>query len=390
LAVDAAVATAALALALGSAYTQDGARLTPLYVALSLAACGALVLRRRHPVAVLAFTLAVSAVAGLAGDSGGPVFLPFIVALYTAAAEGRLPAAILLAVFATLGVLLRGSAAGSGSARSEENAVLVVGWLVAVLAAGGVAWNRRAYLAEAERRAVEAERGREVDGRRRETEERMRIARELHDVLSHNIAVINVRSGAALFHLTDGERDVAGLRVELVEALTVIRCAGLDAGRELRATLGVLRQAAEEPGIAPAPGLARLPDLVDTVGRAGLQVRATVQAANRRVPAEVDLAAFRIVQEALTNVARHADTKVATVRVFVDSDDLHIRIENEGTPEATPPTSPVAGGAAGDARGYGIQGMIERATALGGDLRAGPRGDGGFEVSARLPIREHA
>ncbi|MFA1548343.1 sensor histidine kinase [Actinomadura chokoriensis] len=373
--LDAAIAAVTLALVLGSAFTQDGPAPLPGQVAAAVAACAALVLRRRHPVTVLVLTLLLTSVSGALGESGGPVFVAYIVALYTTAAEGRLPAAIVLAVIGIMGMILRGSGSTPGQ---QENSVLVAGWLVAVLAAGGVAWNRRAYLAEVERRAAEAERSREADGRRRATEERMRIARELHDVLAHNISVINVRAGAALFHLTGGSRrDDRGLRAELVDTLTVIREAGRDAGRELRATLGVLRQADETDPVAPAPGLARLPDLVDTAGRTGLHVRTTVEGTGQRVPAEVDLAAFRIVQEALTNVARHARTGEATVRIRVDSEDLHIRVDNTGA-------------ARGSGTGYGIRGMRERAAALGGDLRAGPCGDGAFQVLARLPLRENA
>ncbi|WP_346039273.1 sensor histidine kinase [Actinomadura chokoriensis] len=374
---DAAIGAATLVLVLGSAFTRDGPAPLPGQLAAAVAACAALTLRRRHPVSVLVLTLLLTSLSGALGASGGPVFVAYIVALYTTAAEGRLPAAIVLAVIAVLGVILHG-AQGQG-----ESAVLVAGWLVAVLAVGGVTWNRRAYLAEVEHRVTEAERGREADGRRRVTEERMRIARELHDVLAHNISMINVRAGAALFQLTGGpRRDDPGLRAELADALTVIRDAGLDASRELRATLGVLRHA-DEAGptaagsTAPAPGLARLPELVDTAGRAGLRVRTTVEGAGPRVPAEVDLAAFRIVQEALTNVARHARTEEATVRIRVDAGDLHIRVENTGA-------------APGGGAGYGIQGMRERATALGGELHAGPCGDGAFRVLARLPLREHA
>jgi len=373
--LDAAIGAVTLALVLGSAFTRDGPAPLPGQVAAAVAACAALVLRRRHPVSVLVLTLLLTSLSGALGESGGPVFVAYIVALYTAAAEGRLPAAIVLAVIAIIGMILRGSVSAEGQG---ESAVLVAGWLVAVLAVGGVTWNRRAYLAEVEHRVAEAERGREADGRRRVTEERMRIARELHDVLAHNISMINVRAGAALFQLTGGpRRDDPGLRDELADALTVIRDAGRDAGRELRATLGVLRHADEAEPAAPAPGLARLPDLVDTAGRAGLRVRTTVEGAGPSVPAEVDLAAFRIVQEALTNVARHARTEEATVRIRVGAADLHIRVENAGA-------APAAG------TGYGIRGMCERAAALGGDLHAGPCGDGTFRVLARLPLREHA
>ncbi|GAA2102562.1 sensor histidine kinase [Actinomadura alba] len=374
--MDAAIAATTLALVLGSALMQDGPGPSPAQVILTLLACAALMLRRRFPVAILAFTLAASALSGSIGDSGGPIFIPFIIALFTAAAEGRLPAAVLFAVVGIMGMILRNSAEPDQG--TEEGAILIAGWLVAVLAVGGMTWKTRAFLAEVEQRALEAERSREADGRRRAIEERMRIARELHDVLAHNISVVNVRSGAALFHLTDGRsRDPGDLHDELVEALTVIRNAGRDAGRELRATLGVLRQADEEASTAPAPGLARLLDLVDTVERAGLKVRTTMEGSPQRVPAEVDLAAFRIVQEALTNVARHADTRQATLRIRFELDDVLIQVENAGARACRDP-------------GYGIQGMRERATALGGEVSAGPCGDGGFQVRARLPMREHA
>ncbi|GLW63900.1 two-component sensor histidine kinase [Actinomadura rubrobrunea] len=379
--LDAAIAAATLALVLGAAVTQDGPGPAAGQIAAAVAACGALALRRRHPVAVLVLTLVLTAVSGALGESGGPVFVAYIVALYTAAAEGRLPVAVVLAVVGFMGMLLHGAVDERGSVQGqEENAVLVAGWLLAVLAVGGVTWNRRAYLAEVERRAAEAERGREADGRRRATEERMRIARELHDVLAHNISLINVRAGAALFHLTEGRLDGPALRAELVEALTVIRDAGRDAGRELRATLGVLRNADDADPTAPSPGLASLPDLVATAGRAGLQVSTTVQNTPPRMPPEVDLAAFRIVQEALTNVARHARAKEAVVRIHAESDDLYIHVENTGAGAAAPGNGP----------GYGIRGMRERAAALGGDLRAGPCGDDGFRVTARLPLRERS
>jgi signal transduction histidine kinase len=356
-AVDAAIAAATLVFVLGGELTPNGPGLSLGVAALDVLACGALVARRRYPILVLILTLAISAVSGSLGGGGGPIFLTFVVAVYTAAAEGRLQAAIVLAAVGMLGMISRQMSGGPRSAGgNEENAILIVGWMVAVLAVGGVSWNRRAYLAEVERRALDAERSRDADGRRRATEERMRIARELHDLLAHNISLINVRAGAALFHLTeamgpdgsprglpDGDGGRPGLRDELVDALTVIRDAGRDAGREMRATLGVLRYADEGASTAPAPGLARLPDLVNAAARAGLHVRTTVEGAPRQVPAEVDLAGYRIIHEALTNVARHADTEAATVRIRYDADDVVIQVENGGAPALI--TCPVMGSA---------------------------------------------
>jgi signal transduction histidine kinase len=201
-------------------------------------------------------------------------------------------------------------------------------------------------------------------------EERMRIARELHDVLAHNISLINVQAGVAL-HLMDAQPGQSR------SALAAIKQASNDALTELRSVLDVLRQGDEPQPRTPASGLAHLDALLAKATGTGLGVRKVVEGTPRPLPAGVDLAAFRIVQEALTNVTRHAGPARATVVVGYGDRVLTIQVDDDGRG--------VSGNGAG--RGNGIRGMRERAAAVGGELSTGPRPGGGFRVRARLPLR---
>ncbi|MEU4478940.1 sensor histidine kinase [Micromonospora sp. NPDC023966] len=324
-----------------------------------LASAGALHLRRRHPVAVGVVALAAVGAYGALLHRPGPIMLVFVVALYTVVDEGHLPVAIGLGLASVVAFAV---ADGYGRTADGGNGatLLHAGWLVAVIV--GVTRNRRAYHAEAQARVLAAEQGKEEEARRRATEERLRIARELHDVLGHHLSLINVQASAAL-HRPDPTRST--------QALTAIKQTSKETLRELRTTLGVLRREGEAP-TAPAPGLNRLYELVTTAGRSGLEIR-TELAETRPLPPEVDLAAYRIVQEALTNVTRHAGATAAVIRVRPDRDDVLVEVEDDGT------------GAPGTP-GIGILGMGERARALGGSLTTGPGADGGFRVCARLPL----
>jgi signal transduction histidine kinase len=230
------------------------------------------------------------------------------------------------------------------------------------------------HVREVEQRADEAERTREEAAQRRAMEERLRIARELHDSLTHSISVIQVQAGVAVHLARKRGEDVP-------PALLAIQEAGTDAVRELRATLGVLRS--EEDG--DGSGLSQLDSLVARARAAGLPVTMTVTGEQRRLPPEVDQAAYRIVQEALTNVSRHAgsagggDQVSASVHLHYTPGALSIQVDNDGlgTGAGARPPGP----------GLGLIGMRERVTALGGRLQAGPRGDGGFHVRAELPAR---
>jgi signal transduction histidine kinase len=213
-------------------------------------------------------------------------------------------------------------------------------------------------------------RTREEEARRRAGEERLRIARELHDVLGHHISLISVQAGVAL-HLMDKQPEQARV------ALSVIKDASKDALRELRSVLDVLRQVNEEPPRSPSPGLASLSDLVTRASEAGLQVHTRVSGDLKGLPASVDLAAFRIIQEALTNVMRHSGQTSSSIHVTCNEHELTLRIDNDAGKE---------GVRDGIGLGQGILGMQERASALGGVIEAGPRFDGGFRVFARLPL----
>jgi len=251
-----------------------------------------------------------------------------------------------------------------------------VGWVVSV---GGMAvalgmW--RLHLREVEQRAEEAERTRDEVARRRAVEERLRIARELHDSLTHSISVIQVQAGVAV-HLTRKRGE------EVPPALLAIHEAGADAARELRATLGVLRSHDNDPGEdCDGSGLGQLDNMVARARSAGLPVTVTVTGTRRPLPPAVDQAAYRIVQEALTNTSRHAGLADggqagAWVLLHYAKDALTVQVHDDGDGCATTSAGP----------GLGLMGMRERVSALGGRLHAGPREGGGFQVRAELPVR---
>jgi signal transduction histidine kinase len=251
-------------------------------------------------------------------------------------------------------------------------ALAIAAWLLVALAGAEGVRSRR-------ERFAEARRARELQARRKADEERLRIAQELHDVLAHNISLINVQSGVAL-HLMDEKPEQARI------ALTAINEASADALREVRAVLGVLRGNGEQAPRAPTAGLERLDDLVSRTTAAGVGVKLEVHGERRPLPASIDLAAFRIVQEALTNIVRHAGAGAATVELTYGPGELTVQVDDDGD-------GPSASGAGrevpaldGEGGGNGIPGMRERAVALGGTFDAGPRSGGGFRVRARIPV----
>jgi signal transduction histidine kinase len=246
------------------------------------------------------------------------------------------------------------------------------GW---VISAGVMAVTFRIWqlhLREVEQRAEEAERTREDAAQRRAMQERLRIARELHDSLTHNISVICIQAGVEV-HLARKRGE------EAPPALLAIQEAGAEAARELRTTLSVLRSAEE----GESSGLGQLDSLVARAGAAGLAVTVTVTGAERPLAPAVDQAAYRIVQEALTNVGRHAGQAAAWVHLHYAPDALSVQVDDNGAggSNGTGPGLRPAG------HGLGLIGMRERVTALGGRLHAGPRDGGGFRVRAELPER---
>ena len=279
---------------------------------------------------------------------------------------GPIPAAFVVAV---LGTTLQGHRRQARVAVAAGGASLWIAWLFDAHSLGptlgGTAWLL-VLVTVAEVVTTRREAALEVR-RTRASEERLAIARELHDVLAHSVSLISVHAGVAL-HLLD--TDPAQART----SLETIRDASKDTLTELRATVGALRAAAEEAPLRPTAGLSSLAALTARVAGAGLDVRTRVEGKARELPAAVDLAAYRIVQEALTNVTRHAAARHAEVVVSYGSDDVTVAVTDDGR------------GGAPVAPGNGLTGMRERAAALGGTLVAGPRSEGGFSVRAVLPL----
>ncbi|TYB41546.1 sensor histidine kinase [Actinomadura chibensis] len=348
-----------VAVALSSIDSLFGPRQEPWAVtaaawAMIVAACGALYLGRRHPVQVGFAVLVLTMAFYLTSTYDGALMMALIAALYLVAAQGRLRAALALGA---LTVIFTGIGTLSGNKQVNGVALfMLTGWVVAIVALGWVRHSRIVYLRVAEQRAA--------------GEERLRIARELHDVVGHHLSLINVQAGTALHRY---HRDPA----QGEAALAAIKESSREALRDLRATLGVLRQADEEAPTAPAPGLDRIGDLVGAARAAGLTVRTELDGA-ADPPTEVGLAAYRIVQESLTNVSRHAGAAEVVVSVAGGPGGLLVEVADDGRGAAAGPAGP----------GSGVDGMRERARALGGELTAGPRPGGGFVVRARLPYED--
>ncbi|MER7481149.1 sensor histidine kinase [Streptomyces sp. NPDC126510] len=334
-----------------------------------LAACGALLWRKRYPVAVVFGTAAAVMVYLGAGYPYGPVLFTVALACFSAIVAGHRRAA-----WTAMGMLWAGHVLvahwlfrwlppSGDSAVSWGEEIVVAAWVVAVAAVSELFRVRREQWARERAERAEA-------ARRRADEERLRIARELHDVLAHSISVINVQAGVGLALLdTDPE--------QARTALTTIKDQSKEALGEVRQVLHTLRAPGDAPR-TPAPGLDRLPELVEQAASAGLTVE--VEGEPPRLGPGADLAAFRIVQEALTNVVRHSGSRHARVHLAHDAGMLRLRVDDDG-----PATGADAGGS-----GNGLAGMRERAAALGGTIVAGPRPDGGFRVLAVLPLSASA
>ncbi|MEU4657368.1 histidine kinase [Streptomyces sp. NPDC023723] len=377
-------ATAFVLCLLGGVVQVDDTLAPPSAVAYVVAvmSCAVLPARHRAPVAALAGTTGVGVLVQPVGLLLSPLSMaPAVFAAYSCTLAARTERRAAGAVSLSAAVLLAAATPLSGGLSwqdaSRMASVAVFPLMAGVL--GHSVRNRRAYLAAVEERVRRAEESREREARRRVAEERVRIARELHDLVAHQITLANAQATvAAHFFDTRPEQTRKSLG-ELVETTGH----ALD---ELRATVGLLRQSGDPAAPAePAPGLARLPALLETFRRAGLAVTLRQEGTARPLPPGVDLTAYRIVQEALTNVAKHAGAGSARVVLGWSCARVTITVADDG-PGA--PGGPAAGPGAGPDRppGYGLIGMRERATAVGGQLSAGSRPDGGFLVSAHLPL----
>jgi signal transduction histidine kinase len=325
----------------------------------------ALLVRQRQRRAVLAAIFAAALLYVSLGYLQGPNYFALVVAVVSAVRAGDRLAARVAVIAGWVLFLWLPAALGVTGAPTVLAALSIAAWLLVLLAAAEGLRGRQ-------ERAAEARRARQEAARRKDDQERLRIARELHDVLAHNISLINVQSGVAL-HLIDERPEQARI------ALKAINEASVDALREVRSALEVLRGSKEEPPRAPTVGLARLDELVSRASAAGVGVSLEVHGDRRPLPASVDLAAFRIVQESLTNIVRHAEAGSAKVQLMYGNGDLTVQIDDDGPG----PGEQAVGGS-------GIAGMRDRATALGGDLEAGRQPAGGFRVRARFPLGSQA
>ncbi|MFV2179491.1 sensor histidine kinase [Actinomadura sp. LOL_016] len=311
-----------------------------------------------------------------------------VVALFAYAVLGRRVRIVLGVAAGLLLVCVVGMAMRAGGSGVREQ-IAVIEAVVAVVIAVQVWRSHRVRLAAITERAERAERTREEEARRRVAEERLRVARDLHDLLAHSITVIGVQAGAAA-HLVRGDRPLD--RTEIADALASIAATCREARTELRGTLQVLR-GTDVSGPGTLPGLDGIGELVAAARGSGVRVTFLDEAVGpdgERPPPEVGVAAYRIVQEALTNVVKHAGAASVDVRLTRADGDLVVRVADDGRgPSAVPPpgrpagTGPDPGGAPS---GFGVLGMIERARSIGGTLDAGPRPGGGFTVTAVLPI----
>ncbi|BDM68699.1 two-component sensor histidine kinase [Streptomyces nigrescens] len=332
-----------------------------------------LLFRHRAPRTVALGTAAATAAYLAAGYPYGPVFLTLALGAFAALVAGHRAVAwcALGGVWATHLLvthwLYRWLPPPHDGPAPWGDELFVTAWVVAVVALSELVRVRREQLAKARAERAAAE-------RRRADEERLRIARELHDVLAHSISVINVQAGVGLALL---DQDPEQART----ALTTIKAASKEALGEVRQVLDTLRTRGAAPR-SPAPGLDRLAELTEQARHAGLAVDVTTEGTPRPLPPGTDLAAFRIVQEALTNIVRHSGSRAARLRLRYVPGELEIRVDDDG------PATSTAGEPAGG--GNGLVGMRERAAALGGTVEAGPRPDGGFRVRSRIPLPDDA
>ena len=327
--------------------------------------------RRYRPLTVLAITVTAETVLLLFSSR---VQVPFgvIVALYTVAARCERPiaarAAAWVALPITVGVIVN-NWSNPGQV-IPKLAVFAIAWLI-----GDNLRTRRAYLAELEARAARLEREREEQAARATLEERARIARELHDVIAHNVSVMVVQASAGEDVFDSDPRRAR-------EALAAVASTGRDALGELRRLLGVIRPGDREgPSFEPQPGVGRLGELVEQVRDTGLAVDVSIDGEVRDIGEATSVCVYRIVQEALTNTLKHAAATRAQVSLRYDPDELTVRVSDDGR-------GLTGAGGNGDAGGHGLIGMRERVALFGGDVQAGPATAGGYCVSARLPLQQ--
>ncbi|TDO66611.1 signal transduction histidine kinase [Kribbella sp. VKM Ac-2571] len=369
LALDLAVALVILLINLvvpGGRHVGERIQLNQTVVLLAIAGAVVITFRRRAPLLVLAITTMITTTFVIAEQGKSPIVIYMGVAAYTVVLSKDRPTRS-IAVVATALVSLTAEALFVGGDVLDN-----LGLTFFVLFSGAIGEAvryRRAYLLELEERAVRAEQSRDEEAQRRVIEERLRIAHELHDVIAHHIALMNVQSGVAA-HILRTQPD------EAERALSLVRSGGRTVLQELTVLLGVLRRSGSPLPTAPTPSLHELDALIRSFTAAGVEVDWTPPASLGALPDVIELTAYRIVQESLTNVLKHAPGAAAEVQLIHRSSALEITVTNGPAPAST-----------SEARGgHGLVGMRERVSAVGGELRAGPAAGGGFAVHAVLPL----
>jgi signal transduction histidine kinase len=374
---DVLVAAVVAAVSIGALFVSDesGARAPDsLGIGLLFVLALLLVLRRWRPVWVMAFVGALALLVFVLGYPGGPPTIALLVALYAVAAAGhRWWTVAVVIFFAGVGLVFR--------ALVEQDApvsiVLDSALFVVVSLLGDTVHSRRRLAVESAERLRLAEAEREAHARQRVTEERLRIARELHDVMAHSVTSMSVQAGAA--------SDVLDTRPD--EARVVLRSmrgTARQAMQELRATVSLLRDDTAEPAElsadrAAAPSLAHLAALVESTSHRDLETIAATRGDIACLPPAVDLTAYRVVQEALTNVVRHAQATSVRVDVIVDDEALVVQVDDDGIgPPATP------------SEGLGLRGLAERVDALDGSMHIGTAPSGGCRLRVELPLQDYS
>jgi signal transduction histidine kinase len=356
-------AAGAIALIVEGGIRADGGLSAGAWV-LAVAAAAPLAWRTRAPLAALVGVEIGAILCVVSFDATWAAIAMVVVALYTVAVLGDRLRSLIVGAITAIAVIVV-IVLVEGTVQLQDVAFRVPLVFMALAFGDTVRARRELRVAARERMRREA-REREEEGRRREADERLRIARELHDGLAHSLVAINVRAGVAV-DLQDSQ--------DPMPALEDIKQASADALRDLRATLGLLRAQGDPAPIAPAGDLGSLPRLVDQARSGGLHAVVDVDVDGAAVSSAIGGAAFRIVQEALTNVLRHADASNAQVRVRASTDRLDIEVTDNGRADAS-----------GAHAGLGLRGMAERAAALGGHVDVGPREEGGWRVHAMLPL----
>jgi len=345
--------------------TRDGPTPGALAYAILGVASLALLFRYRAPLVVAGIALAGLIVwRDVIDYQSRAINIPYLVALYAVAVTGTARRSVLVGAGISVFAVARAVVLGE----TWIVAATAIGWTISALLFGEIVRARAELASEAVARARQAEADRELEAARRVTEERLRIARELHDVIAHTVSVMTVQTGVVADALDDPPEEVRN-------ALATVRAASRDANRELRALVGLLRKP-DGSDLAPAPGLADIAGLLRATEDAGVLTELTEQGRRRKLPALVELTAYRVVQEALTNVVRHSDADQARVGLDFGDTQLVIEITDEGTVVST----------SNNDAGFGLRGMAERVGVLGGALDYGRREPSGFRVRARLPL----